>query len=214
MTERTRIFYLVLLILFLLVIGFFLFDYYRFIEADEIFPSLAKKPAEIRLDQESPTEMEKLEFKKQAEKLIEERAELDKMRKELLEEKEKLKAEKEKLKQEKENLDKKAQLLTIDEDQEKSRQQRVSAMARKVAGMPPNKAVEMLVNWPDTDIIDVFKQMDKNAEEEGTSSITTYLLTLFSPERRAVITNKWLDDESNKPPVLIPGTFDREVAED
>lgn len=214
MTERTRIFYLVLLIIFLLVIGFFLFDYYRFIEADEIFPSLAKKPAVVKLDQESPTEMEKLEFQKQAEKLVEERQELEKLKKQIDEEKERLKSEREKLKQAKENLDKKYQKIAIEEDQEKSRKERIEAMARKVSGMPPKKAVEMLVNWPDTDIIDVFKQMDITAEEEGTSSITTYLLTLFSPERRAVITSKWLDDESNKPPVLIPGSFDREVAEE
>ncbi|MEM7181890.1 MAG: flagellar protein FlbB [Spirochaetota bacterium] len=214
MTERTRIFYLILLIIFLLVIGFFLFDYYRFIEADEIFPALAKKPAEVKLDQESPTEVEKLEFQKQAEKLLEEREELERMKKELEAEKEKLQSEREKLKQAKENLDKKSQNIALETEESKSRQERVKAMAKKVSGMPPQKAVEMLVNWPDTDIIDVFKQMDKTAEEEGTSTITTYLLTLFSPERRAVITSKWLDDESSKPPVLIPGSFDRDIVEE
>jgi flagellar protein FlbB len=40
-------------------------------------------------------------------------------------------------------------------------------------------AVGMLENWPDQDIIDVFKQMDKDAEEEGKPTITNYLLSLL-----------------------------------
>jgi hypothetical protein len=42
--------------------------------------------------------------------------------------------------------------------------------------------------------------MDKDAEEEGTTSLTTYLLTLFNEKRRAVISNKWLDHEADQIP--------------
>ena len=62
--------------------------------------------------------------------------------------------------------------------------------------MPPASARDMLINWPDYDIIDVLEQMDKDAEEDGRQTITTYLLTLFPAERRSVITNKWLESEN------------------
>ena len=58
--------------------------------------------------------------------------------------------------------------------------------------MPPEKAVEMMVNWRDFDIIDVLRQMDRNAAATGTPSITPFLLTLFTPERRAEIARKML----------------------
>lgn len=207
MTERTRIFYLILLIFFLLVIGFFLFDYYQFIEADQIFPFLAKKPAPVRWDKEAPTEMEKLEFSKREEKLLEEKEEVEKLRASLKEEQDKLKSEIEKIEQLKENLRRKEKDLNDKQMESSTREEQIRVLASKVSGMPPEKAVEMLVNWPDTDIIDVFKQMDKIAEEEGRSTITTYLLTLFKPERRAVIANKWLDSDSSKnPPIIIPDT--------
>ena len=55
------------------------------------------------------------------------------------------------------------------------------------------------------------RQMDKDAETEGTASIVPYLLTLFQPDRRAEITRKMMlpaltradaaeeEDEADKP---------------
>ena len=152
--------------------------------------------------------MEKLDFKKKEEKLLEAKEELEKAKLSLDEELAKLKAEAEKLEQLKENLRKKEKSLAEKEAESSSRLEQVKVLANKVSSMPPNKAVEMLVNWPDTDIIEVFKQMDKNAEEDGRPSITTYLLTLFNPERRSVITNKWLDTDNSKLPIIIPEADD------
>jgi flagellar protein FlbB len=70
LTDKTRAFYLLLLIFFLLAIGFFVFDYYKLIDADEMLPFLAKKPATVNWDQESPTEVEKLEIHKVVDKNI------------------------------------------------------------------------------------------------------------------------------------------------
>ncbi|MCB1192356.1 MAG: flagellar protein FlbB [Leptospiraceae bacterium] len=194
-TDRTRVIYLIILILFLLVIGFFVLDHYQLIEADEIFPILAKKPATVEWDKESPTEVEKLEFQKAKERLLEDINEIEKAKRQLAMEKEKIKNENEMLDQLKQGIDLKEKELKEKELEEKNRQARIKVMAEKISGMPPNKAVEMLQNWPDEDIIQVFIQMDKNAEAEGTQTITTYLLTLFPPERRASITNKWMDSE-------------------
>ncbi|MBE7412121.1 MAG: flagellar protein FlbB [Leptospiraceae bacterium] len=197
-TEKARAFYLIVLILFLISIGFFVFDYFQVINADEIFPFLSKKPAIVNQDEESPTEIEKIEIRKSKERLSEEIEEVENIRKSLAMEKEKLEAESEKLEQMKLGIRQKEKEVKEKEEAENSRKNKIKVLANKVANMPPDSAVGMLKNWPDSDIIDVFKQMDKDAEEEGKQTITTYLLTLFTPERRSVITNKWLDSESDK----------------
>ena len=65
--------------------------------------------------------------------------------------------------------------------------------------MPPTNARDILVSWPDQDIIDVLKQMDKDAEEEEQLQLQ-HLLTLFDKQRAAVIANKWLDHEADRIP--------------
>ncbi|HMV76464.1 MAG TPA: flagellar protein FlbB [Leptospiraceae bacterium] len=200
MNDRVRAFYLILLIIFLLAIGFFVFDYYKLIDADEIFPFLAKKPAAVSWDQESPTEVEKLEIEKAKERISEESSEIEKLRNELQAEREKLDAEKVKLEEAKQGIKEKERQMQMKEKEDANRLSKLRALAGKISNMPPKSAVELLVNWPDQDIIDVFKQMDRDAEEEGKASITNYLLTLFDPKRRSVITNKWLDSESDKVP--------------
>ena len=109
--DKARVLYLLLLIFFLLTVGFFIFDYYGLIDADEIFPALAKKPSLVNWDKESPTEVEKLEYKKAREKLDEEIAEIEKIRQALDEEKDKILAESEKLSEMKKSIqDKETQL--------------------------------------------------------------------------------------------------------
>lgn len=199
-TDKIRVFYLILLIFFLLAIGFFLFDYYQLLDADEIFPFLAKKPAVVNWDQESPTEVEKMEIEKARERLVEEMAEIEKIRSELQTQKEKLDTEAQSLEEMRKGIKEKEKQLLEEKKEEESRQNKLKVLASKVGNMRPLDAIGMLEYWPDQDIIDVFKQMDKDAEEEGRPTITNYLLTLFDSKRRSVIANKWLDSEADKVP--------------
>ncbi|EMP01628.1 periplasmic-type flagellar collar protein FlbB [Leptospira santarosai] len=192
LSDKARAIYLVLLILFLLGIGFFVFDYFQIINATELLPFLRKEPALVNQDNESPTELQKLEFSKAQERLAEEFDELEKRKTELLTEKGKLDAEMEKLEEMRKGLVTKEKEMKSADSEKNSRQKLVKVLADKVGNMPPDSAVGMLVNWPDGDIIDVFIQMDKDAEDDGRPTITTYLLTLFPADRRAMITNKWL----------------------
>ena len=200
LADKARVLYLLLLIFFLLTVGFFIFDYYGLIDADEIFPALAKKPSLVNWDKESPTEVEKLEYKKARERLDEELVEIEKIRQSLEEDREKIQSENEKLSEMKKSIQEKEKQMALSKKDKESRLAKIKVLANKIANMPPPKAKELLENWPDQDIIDVLKQMDKDAEEEGTNTITTYLLTLFDDKRRAVITNKWLDHEADRIP--------------
>ncbi|TGK09859.1 flagellar protein FlbB [Leptospira fletcheri] len=192
LTDKARAVYLVLLIFFLLLIGFFAFDYFQLIDAAEYFPFLRKEPGLVNADSESPSELEKLEFRKEMERLAKDRDEILQKEDDIRKEREKLDAELEKISELKRGLTAKENELKSAESEKNSRNKLVKVLAEKVANMPPDNAVQMLTNWPDKDIIDVFIQMDQDAEQDGRQTITTYLLTLFPAERRAAITNKWL----------------------
>lgn len=196
LTDKTRAFYLVLLIAFLIAVGFFVFDYFRIIDAEDYFPFLAKSPDQVEQDNESPTELEKLEIQRAQEKIIEDREELVIIKEQLDKTQEELSQERDRLEELKKGVLKKEEEIKEKKKLEEARSEKIKVLAEKVANMPPNSARDMLINWPDYDIIDVFEQMDKDAEEDGRQTITTYLLTLFPAERRSVITNKWLESEN------------------
>lgn len=200
MPDKTRAVFLLILIAFLIAIGFFVFDYFQVINADEYFPFLKKQPGVVNQDLLSPTELEKLEMEKAREKLISDKEELEKMKKELELAKSGLDSDKERLEELKDGIRKKEKEIEEKSKKDNSRKEKIKVLANKVANMPPESARDMLLNWPDYDIIDVFEQMDKDAEEEGRPTITTYLMTLFPSERRSVISNKWLDSGNRVAP--------------
>ncbi|MBM9590081.1 flagellar protein FlbB [Leptospira sp. 201903075] len=192
-TDSTRSFFLIVLIFFLIAIGFFVFDYFQVINAEDYLPFLKKQAGLVNQDLLSPTELEKLEMEKAKERLIADREELEQMKRELEEKSSSLHADKERLEELKEGIQRKEKEMADKLKKENARAEKVKVLANKVANMPPESARDMLINWPDYDIIEVFEQMDRDAEEDGRQTITTYLLTLFPAERRSVISNKWLD---------------------
>lgn len=192
-TDSTRSFFLIVLIFFLIAIGFFVFDYFQVINAEDYLPFLKKQSGLVNQDLLSPTELEKLEMEKAKERLIADREELEQMKRELEEKSSSLNADKERLEELKEGIQRKEKEMAEKARKDNARAEKVKVLANKVANMPPESARDMLLNWPDYDIIEVFEQMDKDAEEDGRQTITTYLLTLFPAERRSVISNKWLD---------------------
>ncbi len=199
-TDKTRSFFLILLIFFLITIGFFIFDYFQVLNAEDYLPFLKRSPSAVNQDLLSPTELEKLEMEKARERLISDKEELDRLKQELDSAKNSLATDKERLEELKEGIQRKEKEMADKAKRESARSEKVKVLANKVANMPPESARDMLLNWPDYDIIEVFEQMDKDAEDEGRPTITTYLLTLFPAERRSVISNKWLDASAKNVP--------------
>ncbi|GAB4424965.1 MAG: flagellar protein FlbB [Turneriella sp.] len=192
MNQRRFVLFLLLLIVVFSGGIFYALDATGIVRAADIFPFLApKNPLRIE-DKDYPTEVEKVEFQKWEQKLVE-REELlarreaeikskesgsEEAKRELEEMRRALRAEKEK--------------FAVAQKEWEDRQKKVKDLAEKVRNMPPQKAQEMMQSWRDFDIIDVMRQMDKDAETEGTASIVPYLLTLFQPDRRAEITRKMM----------------------
>ncbi len=192
MNQRRFVLFLLLLIVVFSGGIFYALDATGIVRASDILPFLApKNPLRIE-DKDYPTEVEKVEFQKWEQRLIE-REELLARREAELKSKESGSEEtKRELEEMRKALRAEKEKFAVAQKEWEDRQKKVKDLAEKVRNMPPQKAQEMMQSWRDFDIIDVMRQMDKDAETEGTASIVPYLLTLFQPERRAEITRKMM----------------------
>ena len=66
----------------------------------------------------------------------------------------------------------------------------VERNAINLTSMPPERAVGILAAMDDQDVIDVFRKTDQLAEENGSSSIVPYWLSLMDPNRAAELNRK------------------------
>ena len=192
----TQMLLLLILILILLIGGSLWFDYLGLLNVKEILApatrmvgisapeKLENEDDLLLLDKERLTKREEA-IRLQQEALITEGVELEKMelevqqKLEMLEEKEKALAE-----------------------QEKSFNERVKQYENKKAnlrqsaeyfnGMPPERAVERLLEMEDQDIIDILRTSEEMAAESGESSVVAYWLSLMPSDRAARISRKML----------------------
>jgi flagellar protein FlbB len=75
------------------------------------------------------------------------------------------------------------------------RQINIEANARNLTGMQPEKAVLILNEMEDQDLIDVLRKTDEIAAEEGSMSMVSYWLSLMPADRVATVQRKM----ANKP---------------
>jgi len=65
-------------------------------------------------------------------------------------------------------------------------------ISQNLVGMPPQKAVDRLLEMDDQDVIDLLRITDQIALESGEDSITAYWLSLMPAERAAEVQRKML----------------------
>lgn len=190
-----RIILLLLLILAMVLGGALWFDYLGLFDLKkytsplmrllgrEVRTSVVLAPGEsLSLDEERLSlRLEALELREQELNLIEEgilerQREIEQMAREL-EDRQKALEEQEKS-------------FNDSVQQFENRRVNVEQNARYLTGMPPVKAVDILVAMDDQDIIDVFRMTEEIATAEGTASLVAYWLSLFPADRAAEIQRK------------------------
>lgn len=192
MNQKRFVLFLLLLIVVFTGGIFYALDATGVIRASDILPFLApKNPLRIE-DKDYPTEVEKVEFQKWEQKLIEREEALARREAELKTKETGGEDQKREIEETRRALRAEKEKFAAAQKEWEDRQKKVKDLAEKVRNMPPQKAQEMMQSWRDFDIIDVMRQMDKDAELEGNPSIVPYLLTLFQPDRRAEITRKMM----------------------
>jgi len=192
MQEKRTILILLLTILFFAGATLYIFDQIGVLSLEKYLPFLKQKNPLVIEDNEYPTEVEKMEFAKWQEQLLGKEEELENRRADLASKEAELGAKLAEIEELKKGIQAEREKLAVFSSDLMDRQKKVKDLAGKVTNMPPDKAAEMMVNWKDFDVIDVLRQIDENALREGAPSLTPYLLTLFTPERRAEITRKML----------------------
>lgn len=192
----SRILMLLLLITVLLVGGLLWFDYLGLMNVKQIFAPASQlvgisAPEKLENDEDALLlERERLLKREEAVKLQQESlesrsgeiAEMEaevQQKLELLEEKEKALAEQEKSFNERLK-------------QYENRRANLRQSAEYFAGMPPQQAVDRLLEMEDQDIIDILRTSERLAQERGEGSLVAYWLSLMPSDRAAQLSRKML----------------------
>ncbi|MCL1834424.1 MAG: hypothetical protein FWG49_07980 [Leptospirales bacterium] len=185
-SNRSKILFLIILIIFLCGISLFWFDSIGLFNFGSKFRNMAQHE-ELSLDAsgDEPSLIEKEEFGKEKDKLFERIEELDKREALLAEREKEIIDEKEKLEQIRKGLELERKKFEDDQKKDSGYRKNVIDLANKMSNMPPLESVKIISNWEETLIIDVLRQMDASSEAEGRASITSYLLTLSPLKEKA-----------------------------
>jgi len=187
---------LLLLILVLLVGGLLWFDYLGLMNIKQFFA-----PATQLVGISAPEKLENDE-----DELLLERERLLKREEALKLQQEAIDSRSEEIAQMEAEVQQKLEMLEEKEkalaEREKSFNERVKQYENKSAnlrqsseyftGMPPQKAVDRLLEMDDQDIIDILRMTERIAQETGEGSVVAYWLSLMPSERAAQLSRKML----------------------
>jgi len=183
-SERSKVLYLILFIFFITIFGIFWMDYIGLLDIEKYFIDLKKEPElVVNAKDDEPSLIEREEFEKEKQKIIERTEDLDKREAVLAEKEKDIEAEKERLTEINRGLALEKKKLEDSKNQYSGYRVNVKKLAEKISAMPPDESVKIMVQWEDPLIIDVLRQMDSDAENAGKSSITSYLITLMPKEK-------------------------------
>ena len=185
LSNKTKAVYLLLLIVFISFFGLFWMDYIGLIDArGYINPMEKEAPSVMSATDDEPSLVAREEFEKEKARLMERIQDLDKREAMILEREKEIEAESEKISEMQRGLELEKKKFEDEKKEHSGYQKNVKDLAYKIANMPPGDSVKIMVNWEDSLIIDVLRQMDMDAAEAGRSSITAYLITLM-PKKKA-----------------------------
>lgn len=199
-SDKVKIVYLLLVILFAGGVLVYLLDTWGVIKLEERFPFLQSKPPIVSQSDDSPTLLEIERLRKEKERLEDVDTQL-KERSASLEEKEKeVKKREEELKQLRQGLAEERKKIAEERKAEADRKALVETMAGRLGNMPPNDAVAIVAGWSNSDLVDVFREMERVATAEGRTSIVPFLMTKLPRERAQVVTTLMMDSDANRVP--------------
>ena len=192
-TYILKILFLLLLIVVIAVGGIYWFDHLGLLDYKKVMGPIAKYlPAFLQRGEvvEDPMLLEKELINKRAEALAEKEKMLKLKEKELESREKQIKQLEEKLKEESKGLEREKKLLSEKLHEYDNYRENIKKQAEYFTNMPPKAAVERLSKMDDLLVIDILRQIDKNAEEQGKASVVPYFLSLMNPDKAAEIQRK------------------------
>ncbi len=199
-SDKIKIIYLSLVILFSLGVFVYLLDTWGIIRLEEFMPLLSRTPPVVAQDQDSPTELELERINKEREKLEDRERELKELESSLKEQKAELEMKLQEIEELKKGVAEEKSRIAEEKQAQAERSVMIQNMAGRLGAMPPDDAVSIARGWSNTDLVDVFLQMERDAEEAGRPSIVPFLLTKLPRERASIITTLMMDEEARRLP--------------
>jgi flagellar protein FlbB len=189
-----KVLFLLLLILVILAGGIYWFDHLGLIDYKRFAgPYMKYLPSFLNRGEsadEDPLLLEK-EFVNKKEEILEEKMRVFEQREQQLETRELTLQESEaKLKEDIMSLEEEKKLLSEKLREYDNYRENIRKQAGYFTAMPPQAAVERLAQLDDLLAIDILRQIDSEAAEEGRMSVVPYYLSLMDPEKAATLQRK------------------------
>ncbi len=187
-SDKSRILYLLILIVVLICFGVFWLDYLGLLSVGEKIRSFrGEAPAVTEAQGDEPSLLEREAFEKEKQSIEEREENLDKKEAVLNERETDLKAREDQLEEKLRGLEMEKKKFEDSKTEYAGYERNVKVLAEKIAAMPPEESVKIMVNWEEPLIIDVLRQMDADSAAAGTSSMTSYLITLMPKDKASRI---------------------------
>lgn len=185
----------------LVVAGLFLLDTFGVISVEKVlYPLIDRVPGlnkVLPVNMEDPYLLSREERKKESYTLKMWEEELGKRGLELKSLEQDLSTRESELKEEKDSLKKAREDFALRQKEYSDYKKNVEQQALYIEAMPPEDAVARLTEMDDLTVIDILRQMEVTARQEGRVSIVAYLLSLIEPQRASRIQRKMLNMEDD-----------------
>ena len=193
-TNLLKIIFLLMLIVVILLGGVFWFDrlglvdYNKFVGPFEKYlPMFMKKGVEVT---DEPVLLEEEFLNKREEMLLAKNRELELEKQEVEKKKLELQEIEAKLTEEASRLEEEKKVLSEKLREYDNYNENIKKQAGYFTNMPPAAAVERIAKLEDLLAIDILRQIDAAAEEEGRVSVVPFFLSLMDPEKAATLQRK------------------------
>lgn len=195
-SDKIKIIYLSIVIIFSLFFIAYLMDSWGMIRLQNYLPFLKNEPPVVDVMEDSETEIALEKLRKEQEKLKDEEIRLQEIADHQTEEKKDIEEKLAEIKEMQKGLEEQKAAIEKEKSSENNRSKKIKDMAKRIYSMPPDDSVAIVAGWSNSDLVDVFIQMEKDAASEGRQSIVPYLMTKMPRDRAAVITSLMLDEHS------------------
>jgi len=193
-TNLLKILFLILLIIVIILGGIYWFDHLEIIDYKKVVGPFGKYLPAFMQRGEASAEDPKLletEFLLKREEVLNARAsEIERQRNELQKKELELKESEARLAEEAKRLEEEKKILSEKQREYDNYKDNIKRQAQYFTSMPPEAAVERLSKLDDLLIIDILRQIDRDAEETGSLSVVPYYLSLMDPEKAAAVQRK------------------------
>jgi hypothetical protein len=195
MDRSRRVFFLLLINLILVFLSLYILDFLQIIDYRQILSRVPLLRQAYVTRVEDPFLWERMILQKQEELLNEKVRNYEAQLAQMVELKLQLDQEWEKLAEEKQNVQNMIDNFNMERQQEQTYDQKVLEVAMQIKNMPPAVAVKVIEKQDDLMIADIFRALEKIAEDEGTGSVVPGITRLMDPEQLARVQRKMLSEQ-------------------